>query len=75
MTEHIELDVRGLNSPLPILRIRETLKEMKSGEVLQVIISDPGSVRDIESFCNQTSNTLLPSTKVDGEYIFFIRKH
>lgn len=74
MTEHIELDVRGLNSPLPIRRIRETLKEMKSGEVLQVSITDPNSVRDIESFCNQTSNTLLPSTNVDGEYIYFIRK-
>lgn len=69
-----KLDVRGLNSPLPILRTRETLKQMQSGEVLQVIATDPGSVKDIESFCNQTGNELLPSPNVDGEYIFLIRK-
>ena len=54
----------------PILRIRASLKEMKSGEVLQVIATDPGSVRDIETFCNQTDNTLLSLSKVAGEYIF-----
>lgn len=76
MTEATKkLDVRGANCPLPILRTRATLKEMESGEVLQVIATDPGSVRDIESFCNQTGNTLLPSPKVTGEYIFLIQKH
>lgn len=70
-----KLDVRGLNCPMPILRTRETLKGMKSGEILQVIATDPGSVKDIESFCNQTDNELLPSPKVEGEYIFLIRKY
>ena len=75
MTEATKkLDVRGENCPLPILRTRATLKEMESGEVLQVIATDPGSVRDIESFCNQTGNTLLQSPEITGEYNFFIRK-
>ena len=75
MTEATKkLDVRGENCPLPILRTRATLKEMESGEVLQVIATDPGSVRDIESFCNQTGNTLLQLPEITGEYNFFIRK-
>ena len=75
MTEATKkLDVRGDNCPLPILCTRATLKEMESGEVLQVIATDPGSVRDIESFCNQTGNTLLQSQEITGEYNFLIRK-
>lgn len=75
MTEATKkLDVRSVNCPLPILRTRATLKEMKSGEVLQVVATDPGSVRDIESFCNQTGNTLLQSQEITGEYNFLIRK-
>jgi tRNA 2-thiouridine synthesizing protein A len=70
-----KLDVRGLNCPQPILRLRASLKEMKSGKVLQVIATDPGSVRDIRTFCKQTDNTLLSSSVVAGEYIFFIQKY
>ncbi len=70
-----KLNVRGLNCPQPILRMRASLKEMKYGEVLQVIATDPGSVRDIETFCNQTDNTLLSLSKVAGEYIFLIKKY
>lgn len=69
-----DLDARGLNCPLPILRTRKALNGMKSGEVLRVIATDPGSVKDIESFCSQTGNELLPSPEVDGEYVFLIRK-
>lgn len=69
-----ELDVRGMSCPLPILRTRAILKVMKSGEVLQVMATDPGSVKDIESFCSQTNNKLLLSSNVTGEYIFLIRK-
>lgn len=75
MTEATKkLDVRGDNCPLPILRARATLKEMESGEILQVIATDPGSVRDIESFCNQTGNTLMQSQEITGEYNFLICK-
>jgi len=70
-----KLDVSGLNCPQPILRTRASLKELKSGEVLHIIATDPGSVRDIETFCSQTDNTLLSSSKVAGEYIFLIQKY
>jgi tRNA 2-thiouridine synthesizing protein A len=70
-----KLDVRGLHCPQPILRTRASLEEMKSGKVLQVIATDPGSVRDIKTFCDQTDNTLLSSSKVAGEYIFLIQKY
>jgi len=70
-----KLDVRGLNCPQPILRLRASLNEMKSGKVLQVIATDPGSVRDIKTFCEQTDNTLLSSSEEVDEYIFFIQKY
>jgi tRNA 2-thiouridine synthesizing protein A len=69
-----KLNVRGLNCPQPILRMRASLEEIKSGEVLQVIATDPGSVRDIETFCKQTDNTLLSLSEVAGEYLFLIQK-
>ena len=75
MTEATKkLDVRGKNCPLPILLTRATLKEMQSAEVLQVIATDPGSVRDIESFCSQTGNTLMSALEVADEYIFLIKR-
>lgn len=70
-----ELDVRGMSCPLPILRTRAALKEMQTGEVLQVMATDPGTVKDIESYCSQTDNMLLLSSNVNGEYIFLIRKN
>lgn len=69
-----ELDVRGLNCPQPILRLRAGLNNMASGQVLQVIATDPGSVRDIVTFCEQTDNTLLSSSREAGEYFFLIQK-
>ena len=73
-TANKELDVRGLNCPQPILRLRAGLKEMTSGEVLQIIATDPGSTRDIVTFCDQTDNTLLSSSQEADDYIFFIQK-
>ena len=70
-----KLDVRGLHCPQPVLRTRADLKKMKSGKVLQIIATDPGSVRDIKTFCKQTDNTLLSSSELAGEYIFYIQKY
>ena len=70
-----KLDVRGLNCPQPILRLRASLNEMISGKVLQVTATDPGSIRDITTFCDQTDNTLVSSSEEAGEYIFFIQKY
>lgn len=69
-----DLDARGLNCPLPILRTKKALNEMASGEVLRVITTDPGSVKDFAAFAKQTGNELLSSTEAGGEYTFFIRK-
>ena len=69
-----EPDVTGLNCPLPILRAKKALTTMSAGEVLRVIATDPGSVKDFEAFCKQTGNELLDSTQADGEYHFNIRK-
>ncbi len=69
-----DLDARGLNCPLPILRTKKALNEMASGEVLRVIATDPGSVKDFAAFAKQTGNELLSSSEAGGEFTFYIRK-
>ena len=75
MSENVNtLDARGLNCPLPILRTKKTLAGMQAGEVLQITATDPGSVKDLDSFCSQTGNQMLSSEEADGEFHFLIRK-
>jgi tRNA 2-thiouridine synthesizing protein A len=69
-----ELDARGLNCPLPILRAKKALTDMKSGEVLKIRATDPGSVKDFQAFSKQTGNALLSSETVDKEFVFFMKK-
>jgi tRNA 2-thiouridine synthesizing protein A len=69
-----ELDARGLNCPLPILRTKKTLNDLASGQVLKVIATDPGSVKDFAAFAKQTGNELLSSAEAGSEYTFFIKK-
>ncbi len=69
-----ELDARGLNCPLPILRTKKSLNDMVSGQVLKVMATDPGSVRDFQAFSRQTGNQLLSSTEDKGEFLFLMRK-
>jgi tRNA 2-thiouridine synthesizing protein A len=69
-----ELDARGLNCPLPILKSKKSLTDMSSGQVLKIISTDPGSVKDMQSFCKQTGNELLTSTEDSKTYVFFVRK-
>ena len=69
------VDARGLNCPLPILAIRRTLKDMQAGEVVQLLATDPGSTDDIESFCDQTGNSLLSSESRGSDFIFMVRKN
>ncbi len=69
-----ELDARGLNCPLPILRAKKTLNGLAAGKVLKVMATDPGAVKDFTSFAKQTGNELLSSTEASGEYVFFLRK-
>lgn len=70
----LEVDARGLNCPLPILRAKKALAHLASGQVLRVIATDPGSERDFEAFCRQTGNELLSSVKVGGEFTFHLKR-
>lgn len=69
-----ELDARGLNCPLPILRAKKALNGMNSGQTLHIIATDPGSVKDFEAFAKQTGNELLESSEADGEFSFVLKK-
>jgi len=69
-----ELDTRGMNCPLPILKAKKALAEMSSGDVLKVIATDPGSVRDFQAFARQTGNELLEQTSANDEYVHFLRR-
>jgi len=74
MDFHDELDAKGLNCPLPILRAKKAVNKLESGQVLKIVATDPGSVKDFEAFCNQTGNKLLESTEEAGSFIFYIGK-
>ena len=69
-----ELDARGLNCPLPILRSKKALTGMSSGQVLRVISTDPGSVKDFDAFAKQTGNELLESSENDKEFEFYLKR-
>jgi len=69
-----ELDARGLNCPLPILRAKKMLNSIDSGQVLKIISTDPGSMKDFEAFAKQTGNDLLSSGTVGDEFHFFLKK-
>jgi len=72
---HRELDARGLNCPLPILKTKKALADMSSGQVLRVTATDTGSVRDFQAFAKQTGNDLLEQSKnEDHEFIFFMKR-
>lgn len=70
----VELDVRQLACPLPILRAKKSLAGMGSGQVLKVIATDRGSPNDFVDFCKKTGNELLSSTEDGGEFMFLIRR-
>jgi len=69
-----ELDASGLNCPMPILRAKKALKELASGDVLRVVATDPGSVKDFEAFAKQTGNELLESTEEGSSFVYLLKK-
>jgi len=69
-----ELDARGLNCPLPILRAKKALNDMQSGQVLKIVATDPGSVRDFQAFAKQTGNDLLSQSEAEKEFVFFLKR-
>ncbi len=69
-----EVDARGLNCPLPILRTKKTLNDMHSGEVVRILATDPASVRDFQAFARQTGNELVEQGEADGAFWFLLRR-
>ena len=69
-----ELDARGLNCPLPILKAKKSLTDMQSGQVLKIIATDPGSVKDFQAFSKQTGNELLSQAAANKEFTFFLKR-
>ena len=74
MNAQKELDTRGLNCPLPILKAKKALADMRSGEVLKVFATDPGSMRDFQAFARQTGNELVEQQSVNDEFVHFLRR-
>lgn len=71
---HKEIDTRGLNCPLPILKAKKSLNEMQSGELLKVVSTDAGSVRDFQAFARQTGNDLVEQQTVGTDFIHVLRR-
>ena len=69
-----ELDARGLNCPLPILRAKKALTDMTSGQVLKIVATDPGSVKDFQAFSKQTGNELVSHNEANKEFTFFMKR-
>ncbi|NLD70821.1 MAG: sulfurtransferase TusA family protein [Limnobacter sp.] len=68
-----EVDARGLNCPLPILRAKKALSELEAGQVLKVVSTDSGSQRDFEAFSRQTGHELLRTDTGDREWTFYLK--
>ena len=69
-----ELDVKGLNCPMPLLKAKKAINEMAGGEKIKVLATDPGSVRDFELFAKQSGHQLLDSGSIDGVYYYYLQK-
>ena len=74
MTIPIDLDTRGLNCPLPILKAKKALATMDSGALLRVLSTDPGSMRDFQAFARQTGNELVEQSQVDADYVHLLKR-
>ena len=74
MEFHKDIDARGLNCPLPILKAKKALAELESGQVLRIVATDPGSVRDFQAFAKQTGNALLSHIQQGTEFTFLMRR-
>ena len=74
MHHDVELDARGLNCPLPILRAKKALNGMQSGQVLKVVATDPGAVKDFQTFARHTGNELLQHAEADREFTLYMKR-
>ena len=74
MDIHKEIDTRGLNCPLPILKAKKALAEMSSGQLLKVVATDKGSLKDFQAFAKQTGNELVEQVTVGSEFVHTLRR-
>ena len=74
MQDAKDLDTRGLNCPLPILKTKKALADMVSGELLRVLSTDPGSTRDFQAFARQTGNELVEQTTLGADFVHVLRR-
>ena len=70
----MELDCRGLNCPLPVLKTKKAIDGLASGQVLKMIATDPGSINDMNAWSNRTGNELVESEQNGGDFVFYVRK-
>ena len=69
-----ELDCRGMNCPLPILKTKKAIEKLSKGEILKVIATDPGSSNDMDAWARRTGNPIVDKSEGNGEFVFFIKK-
>lgn len=69
-----ELDAKGLSCPLPILKTKKALNDLTSGQVLRILATDPGSVKDMQAFARQTGNALISHKEENSTFVFLMRK-
>jgi tRNA 2-thiouridine synthesizing protein A len=74
MNAEKEIDTRGLNCPLPILKAKKALADMTTGQVLKVLATDPGSMRDFQAFARQTGNELIEQASANDEFVHYLRR-
>jgi tRNA 2-thiouridine synthesizing protein A len=70
----LELDCRGLNCPLPILKTKKAMDSLASGKVLKLVATDPGSVNDVNAWTRTTGNKLITSEQGKGQFVFYLQK-
>lgn len=70
----LEVDATGLRCPLPLLKAKQALNSLKSGEVVKVSATDAGSVRDFHVFAQLSGHRILNFTEIDGRYVYVLRK-
>lgn len=75
MSFDIEVDAAGLNCPVPVLRAKKAISGLNSGQVMRLLSTDPGSIKDFEAFCRQTGHALLAQEEHEGTFVFYIRHH
>ncbi len=69
-----EIDTRGLNCPLPILKAKKALADMQSGQLLKVVSTDAGSIRDFQAFAKQTGNELVEQSEAGQDFVHVLRR-